>query len=221
MEIDLNGNGGSRSSIPLEEPFVHETLLIQHWTAEHRTSSQSRERSFVDNRTSILNGNVASGPLDFIRTKVFVRFLLGFRSPLALCNPKVVPPTGRLHDRIGKTFCRIPQDALHDAAALHARRGGFDADTDAPQLLIGALLSGRQLSTGRLLLRLAGLRHHRLVSPGTAILVPDGPRRIGDVLVAGDALVRGPADVGYPSTPASPQTEVHHLLPSTPLSGQE
>src|SRR6266568_3703950 len=49
--------------------------------------------------------------------------------------------------------------------------------------------------------RLAGFRYRGPVPLETAVLVQDGPRRIGDPLVVGDALVRSPADVGAAQEP--------------------
>src|SRR5258708_30038315 len=55
---------------------------------------------------------------------------------------------------------------------------------------------------GGFFFRLAGLGPCRLVPLEPAILIQDGPRRLGDPLVVRDGLVRYPADVG-----AAPQAD--------------
>src|SRR5437660_5251887 len=67
--------------------------------------------------------------------------------------------------------------------------------------------------------RLAGLRYRWLVSLETAILVQDGPWRIGDALVVGDALVRGPADVGaaQEADALAVRLHNHHVLVAVDL----
>src|SRR5438132_1354547 len=72
---------------------------------------------------------------------------------------------------------------------------------------------------GGFFFRLAGLHSLWLVALEAAVLVQDGPRRIGDPLPVGDAFVRRPPSAGAAQEADAPATGVHddHILVAVDL----
>src|ERR1700756_4917410 len=101
-------------------------------------------------------------------------------------HSEVMQTAGSFHGLIGKPGLLVPKDVFDNPTPLHSGDDMFDPHPQPRQFAVAVFLRRRQLASGWLLFRLAGLLHRWLIALERCVLIQGGSGWVAQVLLVGD-----------------------------------